>query len=58
MNVRIPLLKLPGRNGHDYALSLNYNSQVWSGSVAINPQGYYTYFWQSVGSSRRCSPPE
>ncbi len=30
VNVSVPLIGLPGRNGHDFNLSLNYNSQLWS----------------------------
>ena len=28
--VSIPLLALPGRHGHDYSVSLEYNSQTWA----------------------------
>jgi RHS repeat-associated protein len=46
LNLSIPLLKLPGRNGFDYSLSMGYNSQLWywytctncgPGSWAISP---------------------
>ena len=49
MHIEIPLLKLSGRNGHDFVLSLDYNSQIWSGEAAINPQGYETDFWETPG---------
>ncbi len=28
--VSVPLLKLPGRNGFDFSITLNYNSQIWT----------------------------
>lgn len=49
LTLQIPLLKLPGRNGYDYNLVLTYNSQIWAGGVAINPQGSQFYFWQALG---------
>ena len=32
MHIEIPLVKFPGRNRHDYSLSLQYNGQIGSGS--------------------------
>jgi len=36
VNLQLPLLSLPGRNGHDFNLSLTYNSQLWNATA-------YTY---------------
>jgi hypothetical protein len=30
LNIQIPLVHLPGRNGHDLDVSLTYNSQIWT----------------------------
>src|SRR6266849_3094919 len=38
LHLEVPLLKLPGRNGHDYTLALSYNSQLWSGAVQVVPK--------------------
>src|SRR3984885_9970618 len=46
LNVQIPLLKLPGRNGHDFVLNLSYNSQIWYLHSFTNPQTQQTtYTW-------------
>src|SRR5260370_23319835 len=29
LNAQIPLLHLPGRNGHDFNLTYSYNSNIW-----------------------------
>jgi RHS repeat-associated protein len=46
LNVQIPLLKLPGRDGHDFALNLTYNSQIWYLFSFTNPHTQQTtYSW-------------
>src|SRR5947207_3558321 len=43
LHIQIELLNLPGRNGHDLHIPLDYNSQVWrmfpSVSTVVNSQG-------------------
>ena len=39
VNLSLTLLKLPGRNGLDYVLPMNYNSQVWY-LPNSNPSGW------------------
>jgi RHS repeat-associated protein len=33
VNLNLPLVSLPGRNGHDFNLSATYNSQLWSATA-------------------------
>jgi YD repeat-containing protein len=35
LNIQIPLVHLPGRNGHDFDLTLTYNSQNWSPTASL-----------------------
>ena len=44
LHFQIPLISLPGRNGHDFAYSVSYNSQVWWGNSVVTPNGTQ-YFW-------------
>ncbi len=43
VNIQIPLLKLPGRGGHDFTLNLSYNSQIWYVFNFTPPQGKATH---------------
>src|SRR5713101_4346133 len=45
LNVHIPLLNLPGRGGHDFGISLSYNSQLWSTGSVIDGLGNTHYYW-------------
>jgi RHS repeat-associated protein len=45
LNVKIPILKLPGRNGHNIDINLSYNSQPWYVFSFTNPLGQTTYSW-------------
>lgn len=41
LNIKIPLVHLPGRNGHDFDLSLAYNSQNWTPVASLVNPGTY-----------------
>jgi YD repeat-containing protein len=46
LNLQIPLVSLPGRNGHDFSLALNYDSKIWTPSSNYDPtsgQTLYSY---------------
>ncbi|HWY23089.1 MAG TPA: RHS repeat-associated core domain-containing protein [Candidatus Acidoferrum sp.] len=43
VNIQIPLLKLPGRGGHDFTLNLSYNSQIWYVFNYTPPVGQTTH---------------
>jgi hypothetical protein len=48
LNIQIPVLKLPGRDGHDFVVSYTYNSQIWYLHQFVNPQTQQTiYQWAS-----------
>src|SRR5262249_45691356 len=46
LNIQLPLLKLPGRNGHDFEFSLTYNSQIWWMLSGTTPNNINYYSWQ------------
>src|SRR6202020_2898979 len=39
LNLQIPLVHLPGRNGHDLDLALTYNSQMWTPVASLVTPG-------------------
>ena len=45
LHFQIPLISLPGRNGHDFVYSWSYNSQVWWGNTLVDGMGTTHYFW-------------
>jgi len=45
VNLQIPLLTLPGRNGHNVTLALEYDSQIWSVNHWIDDFGVDHYSW-------------
>lgn len=46
LNIQIPVLRLPGRDGHDFVVSYTYNSQVWSMHTFTPPNTQQTiYQW-------------
>ena len=46
VNLQIPLLHLPGRDGHDFSLGLSYSSQIWYVHTFTNPQTHQViYQW-------------
>jgi RHS repeat-associated protein len=47
LHFQIPLISLPGRNGHDFVYSLSYNSQVWWGNTTVTPNGPQNYWVQN-----------
>ncbi len=48
LNLNIPLVSLPGRNGHDFVLSLQYDSKIWTPSAAYSNTGEdITYTWKA-----------
>jgi len=53
LNLSIPLLKLPGRNGFDYSVSYAYNSQFWVPQV----QPRYAKLDHAAGCGRVANQP-
>jgi RHS repeat-associated protein len=49
VHIKIPLLKLPGRNGHDFELYLSYNSQMWYVHNVTTPQGTISQYASAGG---------
>ena len=48
MHIEIPVVELPGRNGHDYSLSLQFNGQIWSGSEYFDYNHVEHVAWRQV----------
>jgi hypothetical protein len=63
LTIRLPLIKLPGRNGHDLDFAWTYNSQIWyqqSYQVLVgNPpnQSYQTQYYWANNPSWSWGPP-
>ena len=52
LNLQIPLINLPSRNGQNLSLGLTYDSKIWTLHQDYDPySGIYTYWWDypSVG---------
>jgi hypothetical protein len=49
LHFQIPLISLPGRDGHDFVFSLSYNSQGWWGTSFVDGAGHTHQFWQDSG---------
>jgi RHS repeat-associated protein len=47
LHFQIPLIRLPGRNGHDFVYAISYNSQIWWGNTYVDGIGTIHKFWQS-----------
>src|SRR5450631_1045995 len=49
LNVSIPLISLPGRDGHNFTLSLLYDSKNWvvHGNYSGNGVWYYNWQWEA-----------
>src|SRR6266403_5881549 len=47
LNLNIPIVSLPGRNGHNFVLALQYDSKIWSPSATINTSTDITYQWMA-----------
>jgi RHS repeat-associated protein len=47
LHFQIPLIRLPGRNGHDFVYTITYNSQIWWGNTYVDGMGTIHKFWQS-----------
>lgn len=47
LNIQIPLAHFPGRAGHDYDLSANYNSNMWSFQTYYDGLGNPHYIWNT-----------
>jgi RHS repeat-associated protein len=59
LSVALPLVSLPGRNHHDLALSLLYDSHQWELSAVVDPfYGFLGYAWGAVdGGGWRINGP-
>jgi len=47
VNLQIPLLTLPGRNGHNLTLAVEYDSKLWFVSHWMDEFGVDHWFWES-----------
>jgi RHS repeat-associated protein len=47
LSLNIPLVTLPGRNGLNFTLALQYNSKVWSPSSRVIDANNISYQWKS-----------
>jgi hypothetical protein len=47
LHFQIPLVRLPGRDGHDFVYSMSYNSQIWRYNDYVDPIGQHHYYWSS-----------
>jgi RHS repeat-associated protein len=46
LNLQIPLISLPGRNGHNLSLALRYDSKIWNPHSEFDPDtGQTFYYW-------------
>jgi RHS repeat-associated protein len=46
LNLRIPLVSLPGRNGHNFPIALQYDSKMWTPHVSYSNTGQdVIYHW-------------
>lgn len=58
LNLQVPLLTLPGRNGHDLVLGLEYDSKMWSLHYFFDPEtGFEYYEWEYEGRSPALRTP-
>ncbi|HEY2460730.1 MAG TPA: hypothetical protein VGI16_07980, partial [Candidatus Acidoferrum sp.] len=46
LRLEVPLVSLPGRNGHNIDLSLQYNSKIWN-LFHFSPAAPYNYYWRA-----------
>lgn len=46
LSLEIPLVSLPGRNGLNLNLAVQYNSKIWSPHATYSGSGDVTYRWQ------------
>ncbi len=45
LNLQIPLLSLPGRNGHDVVIGLEYDSKIWSLHHELDEGTGFNHYW-------------
>src|SRR6266550_953716 len=53
LNLNIPIISLPGRNGHNFVLALQYDSKIWSPSATYNSSTDITYQWKAEQRTAR-----
>src|SRR6266436_2023675 len=46
LHFQIPLVHLPGRDGHDFIYTMSYNSQIWWANDYTDGIGQLHNFWQ------------
>jgi len=52
VNLEIPLVSLPGRNHHDFNMSLSYDSHQWELAAVVDPfYGFEGYYWTGVSGA-------
>ena len=47
LSLQIPLLSLPGRNGHNLVLAAQYDSKIWTPSATYTSGTDITYNWRA-----------
>jgi RHS repeat-associated protein len=47
LSLNLPLVSLPGRNGHNFVLSIQYDSKIWTPSAVFNDSTDITYTWKA-----------
>src|SRR6266403_1821408 len=50
LNLQIPLVSLPGRNGHNLPLSIHYDSKIWVPHYDYDPETGQTSYWWEIES--------
>jgi RHS repeat-associated protein len=51
LNLRIPLVTLPGRNGHNFTLALTYDSKIWRPHASFGGSGGNDVFYRWLNDS-------
>ena len=57
VNVQVPLISLPGRNGHDLNLSMTYDSKIWQLSGFWDEFSGFIYEWYAIGGPGNGTDP-
>jgi hypothetical protein len=50
VNIQIPLISLPGRNGHGLDLGIEYDSKVYGLRGGVSPYGGPPVYWWQIGA--------
>src|SRR6266436_8249083 len=47
LSLSIPIISLPGRNGLNYTLAVQYDSKIWTPSASYASPTDIVYYWKS-----------